>query len=444
LRATAYETEVVGRREDQAITEIAALAKPLRTPDDLDALVDRVGDARVVLLGEASHGTAEYYLWRAAVSRRLIAEREFSFVAVEGDWPDCFRVNRWAKSRADRDLTAVDVLSRYERWPRWMWANEEVAAFLGWLREHNERSAANVGFYGLDVYSLWESMHAVIDYLAKQHPEALDTARQAYSCFEPYGRDPRSYARATRLVPASCEDEVVALLTDLRQSAPTLDGDPELGLDARQNAEVMAGAERYYRSMVTADASSWNIRDHHMADTLDRLLAHHGPRAKAIVWEHNTHVGDARATPMAGRGAVNVGQLTRRRHAADGVAIVGFAGHHGSVIAAEAWGTAAERMMVPPAPRGTHEALLHTALAEPSILIFPPRRDTPWLTQRRGHRAIGVVYHPEADEYTNWVPTVMGRRYDALCSFDDTEALHPLHREAAHPGAEQEAWPSGE
>lgn len=430
-------------RPDPAAAEIAALARPLRTPDDLDPVLDRVGDARLVLLGEASHGTAEYYLWRAALSRRLIAERGFSFVGVEGDWPDCFRVNRWVKNRADRDLTAVDALGRFERWPRWMWANEEVAAFLGWLREHNERSGTDVGFYGLDVYSLWESMHAVIDYLAKQRPEALHTAREAYACFEPYGQDPQLYARATRLVPTSCEDEVVAVLADLRRYAGSLNADPEAGLDARQNAEVMAGAERYYRAMVAADARSWNIRDHHMADTLDRLLAHHGPRAKAIVWEHNTHVGDARATPMAGHGMVNVGQLVRRHHAADGVVIVGFAGYRGSVIAADAWGTAAESLTVPPAPRGTHEALLHAALAEPSVLIFPARRDTGWLAESRGHRAIGVVYHPEADEYANWVPTVMGLRYDALCFFDDTEAVHPLHREAAHPGAEQEAWPSG-
>ncbi|GAA2006741.1 erythromycin esterase family protein [Catenulispora subtropica] len=419
------------------------MAAPLRTPDDLDSLVDRLGRARVVLLGEASHGTAEYYLWRAALSRRLIAERGFSFVAVEGDWPDCFRVNRWVKNRAEQDLTAVDVLRRYERWPRWMWANEEVASFLGWLQEFNERSGADVGFYGLDVYSLWESMHAVINYLSRHLPEALDSAREAFACFEPYGQDPQRYARATRLVPTSCEDEVVALLTDLRHYASALDGDPEASLDARQNAEVMAGAERYYRAMVAADARSWNIRDRHMADTLDRLLAHHGPASKAIVWEHNTHVGDARATPMAGHGMVNVGQLVRRHHAADDVAIVGFAGYRGSVIAAEAWGTAAERLTVPPAPYGTHEALLHTALTEPSVLVFPDRRETGWLAQRRGHRAIGVVYHPEADEYANWVPTVMGRRYDALCFFDDTEALHPLHRESAHPGSEQEAWPSG-
>ena len=197
--------------------EIRAMAEPLRTPDDLDPLLRRIGSARVVLLGEASHGTSEYYLWRAAITRRLVAEYGFSFVAVEGDWPDCFRVNRWVKNRTDRDLTAVDVLSRYERWPRWMWANEEVAAFLGWLREHNEGSGADVGFYGLDVYSLWESMHAVIGYLSQAHPDALDSAKAAVSCFEPFGEDPQLYAHATRLVPTSCEQEVVTLLADVRR-----------------------------------------------------------------------------------------------------------------------------------------------------------------------------------------------------------------------------------
>lgn len=437
---------------EQTAAEVRAAATPLLTPDDLDPLMERIGSARVVLLGEASHGTADYYLWRAAITRRLIAEQGFSFVAVEGDWPDCFRVNRWVKNRADRDLTAVDVLGRYDRWPRWMWANEEVAAFLSWLREHNASGGADVGFYGLDVYSLWESMDAVIDYLSHSDPEALDAAKAAYSCFEPFGEDPHRYARAQAvpLVPASCEREVVALLADLRRGAvvggDVPDEDPEAGLDARQNAEVLVGAESYYRAMIGADAKSWNIRDRHMTDTLDRLLAHYAARgadAKAIVWAHNTHVGDARATPMARRGMVNVGHLARERYGAHDVVAVGFAGHGGSVIAAEAWGSAAERLPVPAAPDGSYEQLLHRVLGEPSLLVFPEESGASWLSRRCGHRAIGVVYHPEADRYANWVPTEMGRRYDALLSFDTTEALHPLHRESRHPGAEQEAWPTG-
>lgn len=423
------------------LEEIRSLARPLRTSGDLEPLLDRIGAARFVLLGEASHGTAEYYGWRAAITKRLIVERGFSFVAVEGDWPDCFRVNRWIKGRTDRDRSARQVLGDFERWPTWMWANEEVATFTEWLREHNRTTGHDVGFYGLDVYSLWDSMHAVLSYLGDQQRDALAAAHQAYRCFEPYAADPQRYAWATRLVPTSCEDEVVELLIELRRRVGRLDGDPEGALDALQNAEVLAGAERYYRTMVRADAESWNVRDCHMADTLDRLIAHHGWSAKAIVWAHNTHVGDARATDMAGAGMVNVGQLARERHERDGVVLVGFGGHHGSVIAADEWGGPLRRMPVPVAPPGTHEQLLHDGWGTTGLFVFPTHVDGNWLRTRRGHRAIGVVYRPSGDEYGNWVPTILGRRYDAFCYFDETSALHPLHAEFAQRQAEQETFP---
>jgi erythromycin esterase-like protein len=433
----------VARREAHERAEIASLARPLRTTEDLDPLLERVGDARYVLLGEASHGTSEYYRWRAEITRRLIAEHGFSFVAVEGDWPDCFAVNRWLKGRTDGDASAREVLARFERWPTWMWANEEVATFTGWLREHNESTDTGVGFYGLDVYSLWDSLRAVLDHLSDEHPDALDAARRALTCFEPYGEDPQEYAMATRgLLPTSCEHAVVDLLVELRGAVPSIgEDDPEAAFDAEQNALVLAGAERYYRAMVRADNESWNVRDCHMADTLDRLMAHHGPDAKAVVWEHNTHVGDARATDMAVGGMVNVGQLVRERHQRDGVVLVGFGGHRGSVIAADSWGAPYRRFDVPPAPAGTHEDLLHRAVGETSLFVFPDDRATGWLSSRRGHRAIGVVYRPSADRYGNWVPTVMGRRYDAFVSCDDTEALHPLHAETPQPSAEQETYP---
>src|SRR5207248_585611 len=219
----------------------------------------------------------------------------------------------------------------------------------------------------------------------------------------------------------------------LRGAPATIDDDPEAAFDAQQNAEVLAGAERYYRTMVRADGESWNVRDCHMADTLDRLMVHHGPGAKAVVWEHNTHVGDARATDMAAAGMVNVGQLVRERHGGDGVVLVGFAGHHGSVLAAANWGDPVQTMVVPPAPDGSHERLLRTALARPSLVVFPDDRTTPWLGERLGHRAIGVVYRPTTERWGNWVPTVMGRRYDALLSFDETRALAPLGPEPVAP-----------
>jgi erythromycin esterase len=423
------------------LAEIRSFGRPLRRNGDLDPLLERVDTARFVLLGEASHGTAEYYGWRAAITQRLIAEHGFSFVAVEGDWPDCFRLNRWVKDRADQDRTARDVLGEFERWPTWMWANEEVAEFVEWLREHNRGTHQNVGFYGLDVYSLWDSMHAVLSYLGTNQPDALAAAHQAYRCFEPYAEDPQRYAWATRMVPTSCEDEVVDLLIELRRRAARLDGDPEAALDSLQNAEVLAGAERYYRTMVRADHESWNVRDCHMADTLDRLVAHHGPTTKAVVWEHNTHIGDARATDMARAGMVNVGQLVRERHRLEGVLLVGFGGHRGSVIAADEWGGTIRRLPVPAAPQGTHEQLLHDAWGAPGLFVFPARPAGTWLRTRRGHRAIGVVYQPGRDHYGNWVPTVLGHRYDAFCYFEETSALHPLQAEVSQAHAEQETYP---
>ena len=427
----------------EELEEIRGLATPLGDVADLDRLIDHVGDARYVLLGEASHGTADFYRWRAAITRRLIEEKGFSFVAVEGDWPDCARVNRWVKGRAEQDRSARDVLWEFERWPTWMWANEEVVAFAGWLRDHNRREGTAVGFYGLDVYSLWESLEAVLGYLREHQPDYVPTALEACRCFEPFRGDSQEYAWATRMVPVSCEDEVVELLRRMHELPPGASDVDEADFDALQNAEVVVGAERYYRTMVRSDSSSWNVRDCHMADTLDRLVAHHGAGAKAVVWEHNTHIGDARATDMAMAGMVNVGQLVRDRHGDEGVVLVGFGAHHGSVIAAGTWGAPMRRMPVPPAPPDTHEALLHEACPHPSLLVFPERRDTPWLRARRGHRAIGVVYHPHAERRGNWVPTVMGRRYDAFVHLDDSEALHPLHLEAAQLHAEQETYPWG-
>jgi erythromycin esterase-like protein len=412
--------------------EVQELARPLRDDASLDPLLERIGDARYVLIGEASHGTADYYRWRATITRRLIEEHGFSFVAVEGDWPDCARVDRWVKGEGEE--SAREVLGRFERWPTRMWANEEVAGFVDWLRDHNARTGSDVGFYGLDVYSLWDSLRAVLEHVAEHDPEALESARQAVRCFEPYREDPQRYAWATRLSPDGCEADVVQLLVDLHCSA----------LDARQNAEVVAGAERYYRAMVGGGADSWNVRDCHMTDTLDRLMEHHGADARAVVWEHNTHVGDARATDMVRDGMVNVGQLVRERHEGDGVVLVGFGGHRGTVVAAPQWGDPHRVYDIPEAPPDTHEGVVHDVVGDqPTLFVFPDRRDGAWLGASRDHRAIGVVYDPRRDRWGNWVPTVLGRRYDAWISFGPTEALHPLHREAAQHRAEHETEPWG-
>ncbi|NHC46918.1 erythromycin esterase family protein [Motilibacter aurantiacus] len=418
-----------------------ALARPLRTPRGLDPLLDRVGDARFVLVGEASHGTSEYYRWRAELTRRLISERGFTGVAVEGDWPDCFRVSCSVTGASAQ--TPREALHVFDRWPTWMWANEEVVDFCTWLRSSHDTlpPERRVGFYGIDVYSLWDSLRSVLDYLREQRPDDVAAAVEAIRCFEPYAEDPQRYARATRLVPDGCEEEVVALLGQVRS---TTDGAPD-EFAARQNAEVAAGAERCYRAMVRGGPASWNVRDTHMADTLDRLAGHlagDGGPARIVVWEHNTHVGDARATDMAERGLVNVGQLMRERHGEADVVLVGFGSHHGTVVAGDGWGEPMRVVPVPAARAGSLEALLHEAGTEQALYVFPPRDDQPaWLRDRLDHRAIGVVYRPELDGFSNYVPTVLGDRYDAFVWADGTTALHPLH--LTPTAGEMEAFPSG-
>ncbi len=424
--------------------EIRSLAHPLGGPGDLGRLADRVGPARVVCVGEASHGTHEFYRWRAELTRRLVVEHGVAWVGVEGDWPDCWRINRWVRGLDDQDLDAVGLLAGFERWPTWMWANEEVAEFLTWLREWNlaREATGRVGFYGLDVYSLWDSLRRIIAWLERHAPDAVPAALSAWRCFVPFREDPHEYAWSTRLVPETCEADVVTLLVDVRRRAAGRPRDDEEAFDAWQNAEVAADAERYYRTMVRADRLSWNVRDHHMADTIDRLAHHLGPASKGVVWEHNTHVGDARATDMARAQMVNVGQLVRERHGADAVALVGFASYRGSVVAARAWGATEQVMPVPDAQPGSHEERLHRALGAPAVLVFGPDRTGPWLSAWLGHRAIGVVYDPRR-EAGNYVPTRMGGRYDALVWLEDTSALRPLHHERHPVEPELETEPTG-
>jgi erythromycin esterase-like protein len=426
------------------IERVAQVALPLNKPTDLDRLLECIGSARYVLLGEASHGTSEYYRWRALISERLIREKGFSFVAVEGDWPDCYRVNRYVKGFDDAGSTARDVLEEFSRWPTWMWANLEVVGFAEWLHAHNNGlpSERKVGFYGLDVYSLWDSLYAVLGYLRKSDPSLLPAARRALMCFQPYGEDVQQYARATTIVPTSCEDEVIDLLTAMRTKQPIYRADGrEEYFTAEQNALVVKNAEAYYRAMVRGGPESWNLRDRHMTATLERLMRHHGPNAKAIIWEHNTHIGDARYTDMAAEGMVNVGQLVRERHYSDGVYLVGFSSYRGSVIAAKDWEAPMERMRVPPAREGSWEDVLHRAGSANKMLLLDRVRDVDEFRMERGHRAIGVVYHPEYEQ-GNYVPTILPNRYDALCFLDETRALHPLH---VHPAMEKipETYPFG-
>jgi erythromycin esterase len=413
--------------------------------EDLDPLLDRVGDTHYVLLGEASHGTSEYYTWRRTISQRLIREKGFSFIAVEGDWPDCYRVNRYIKSYPDSGRSAYEVLHQFARWPTWMWANREIVGLAEWLRQHNDTVADDkkVGFYGLDVYSLWESMHLVLDYLAKTDGAAADAARRTFECFEPFAEDVYEYARAAAWTPHSCEDEVIRMLSHLRAAAPRYEGDGgEAFFNAEQNALVAKNAEAYYRTMVRGDAPSWNVRDRHMVETLNRLVKHHDQTAKAIVWAHNMHVGDARYTDMADAGMVNIGQLVREQHAKDDVVLVGFSSFAGSVVAGKEWGAPMETMRVPPARVGSWEHVLHEAGVADKLLIFDCIDGQSELVQPRGHRAIGVVYRPTYEGYGNYVPTVLPRRYDVILYLDETNALHPLHILPLHI-KEPETFPTG-
>lgn len=289
-------------------------------------------------------------------------------------------------------------------------------------------------------------MEAIMDYLAEHEPEAINAARRAYLCFEPYGEDAQAYAWRTTLVPDSCEDAVIDLLTAIREQIEYRPSDPEAALNAEQNAWVMVEAERYYRTMVRGGAASWNVRDYHMADTLERLMDHHGRGSKAVVWEHNTHIGDARATDMSNVGMVNVGQLVRERHEADGVVLVGFGSHRGRVIASRQWGAPLEHMPLPRAKSGSWEDILHRSGAHltgsgDKLLLSDDLRAVEATMQERGHRAVGVVYHPER-ESGNYVSTVLPERYDAFLYFEETGALHPLPVEA-DTGQPPETYPWG-
>lgn len=397
---------------------------------NLEPLLKQMSQAKVVMLGEASHGTHEFYTWRTYLTKKLVQDYGFNFIGVEGDWPDCFEVNQYIKHKDAAGETAESVLRRFDRWPTWMWANWEITGLTEWLHGYNkdQQWPEQVGFYGLDVYSLWDSLTAVRQYLTQHEPEALKQAEKAFRCFAPYRDDETSYAYAAQAVPGRCQEEVVELLQNLkRQQSKSSDG-AEAHFSAEQNALIAVNAEKYYRTMIGGGAASWNIRDSHMAETLDRLLQLHGPHAKAIVWEHNTHIGDARATSMADEGMYNIGQLAREQYGRDQVFLLGFGSYQGSVMAATSWGAARQVMEVPEAREGSWEYHLHAAGGN-RLLLSEDLQGTLLSEHPLEHRAIGVVYRPQYERYSNYVASSIPERYDGFIYLDQTKALHPLHGE---------------
>ncbi len=410
----------------------------------LNPLFDLIGDARIVMLGEASHGTHEYYIWRAYITKKLIKEKGFNIIGVEGDWPDCYQINRYIRNYNDGGINAQQVLKKFHRWPTWMWANWEVASLMEWLKDYNQSNdfSHQAGFYGLDVYSLWESLEAIREYLKENDPDALRSAEEALACFEPFNREATQYATSTRFSPESCEREVLDLLEKIRNRVPLYNNDHEAPFNAEQNAITAVNAERYYRAMVKGGPQSWNIRDEHMTATLERLLDFHGPDSKAVLWEHNTHIGDARATNMKAGGMVNVGQLVREKWGTDQTVAVGFGSYEGSVIASEAWDAPMEKMEVPEARKNSWEFLLHQSGPIDKLIITRDLSDHPLMAHQVDHRAIGVIYHPERDHFGNYVPSLIPVRYDAFIYLDKTKALHPIKVEE-DPRLIPETYPWG-
>jgi erythromycin esterase-like protein len=423
-------------------------------PSQYDELIEGIGDARVVLLGEATHGTHEFYRERAFITRRLITEKGFQAVAVEADWPDAYRVNRFVRGQG-ADEEAIQSLSDFGRFPTWMWRNADVLDFIGWLRSYNDAHPPDrrAGFYGLDLYSLRASMQAVLRYLDKIDPEGAQRARRRYACFDQFGEEPQEYGYAASFgLHPSCEQEAVSQLLDLhRRRAEYASRDGRVAADeffyAEQNARTVRNAEEYYRVMFRGRADSWNLRDRHMVDTLRelvRFLDQTRPGARIVVWAHNSHLGDARATEMRERGELNVGQLVREAYGTHAV-LVGFTTYTGTVTAASEWDGPAHRKQVRPALAGSYERLFHEVQI-PRFLL-PLRTDLELasaLATPRLERAIGVLYLPESERVSHYFHARLPEQFDYVLHFDDTRAVEPLEKNALWEAGEvAETFPSG-
>ncbi len=433
------------QRLQQAVREIA---HPLTgAAEDYDPLLDLIGDARFVLLGDGSHGTHEFYYERAQITRRLITEKGFTAVAVEADWPDAYRANRYVRG-SDDDSSASAALADFRRFPAWMWRNTDVVTFIEWLRAHNQGlppDSTKTGLYGLDLYSLRASMEAVLRYIETVDPEGAARARERYACFDHVDEDAQVYGLlASAGLTKSCQEEAVSQLAELHRQAAeaarrTHDDADEEVFSAEQNARIVKNAEAYYRTMFLEDELTWNLRDRHMVETLEALdgyLKRQTGRAKVVVWEHNSHLGDARATELSRRGELNVGQLVREKYGHEAV-LVGATTYHGTVTAATNWDGPAERKRVRPGLPGSYEELFHNTQIPRFLLTWRDHASaaehlrTPLL-----ERAIGVIYRPETERASHYFYAALPDQFDAVLHFDQTHALEPLERTAE--------WEAGE
>jgi erythromycin esterase-like protein len=426
---------------DAAAGAVRHACEHLPAPEDaaaFGAFFDRFAGATVVLLGEATHGTREFYLARAAITRRLIERHGFNVVAVEADWPDAARIDRHVRHRGPSAFRG----EAFARFPTWMWRNEEVAAFVDWLRHHNAGlpEARRASFHGLDVYSLGGSIEAVLGYLDREDPEAARLARKRYGCLSPWQGEPAWYGRQVlRGERELCEDAVVAQLKDIldRRMADAAE-DGEAWFDAAQNARIVRAAEQYYRMMYKGSTESWNLRDRHMFDTLRHVLEARGPNAKAVVWAHNSHIGNAAATAMGWQGEFNVGELCRTAFGEE-AALIGFGTDRGTVAAADDWDEPMQVMEVRPARSDSYERVFRQTGVARSLTVLSgsgsgPVRDI--LTAPRLERAIGVVYRPQTEFLSHYFEAVLPEQFDAYVWFEETRAVTPLPGGRPHGAAD--------
>lgn len=445
VKSQKVEVEVTVKPLDQ---EIEQRARPFSGINDLREMIAEMAGHRVVMLGEATHGTKDYYEWRREISKILIRDHGFTFIAVEGDWPDCRKLTQLIHEndlvKGNGHSTRDSVKRCFHRWPTWMWANEEIPSLIDWMAREKKGF-----FYGLDVYSLFDSLE-VIKRSASFFEKSLSLKiQEAYSCFEEFSANEIKYAQSLLKIPAGCREEIVQTLREiLRVRAEDLTLSKAKLFDIQQNTRVVSNAENYYRTMLHGGNDSWNIRDQHMLETLERLLHFHGPESKAIVWAHNTHVGDYHATDMLEEGSINLGGIAREAFGVENVYLLGFGSYQGEVTAGAAWGADVAKMPLPEAKVGSWEDLFHKASqAIHSDKFYLDLRNIPTsslLHKKLGHRAVGVVYNPHLEKYgSNYVPTRMAQRYDGFIFIDKTRALQPIPTTFV-VGEFPETYPAGE